>query len=654
MTSGCSDVSGWAGELVLCACAILPDVFLPAGAPSLRMRDPAPLFTRRRPVAAHARSRPAVYPPVPRHCARVSSSIPVKAHAHARRSSSAGIPAPRGRVAVARPVCSASDMELWVRHPGARAPTAITITITAPSRSSGRELKLLVCRQGFFPAADVYLKCNGRLVGEEEELRDGAVYSVEPRLVGGKGGFGSMLRALGAQIEKTTNREACRDLSGRRLRDVNHEKAMAEWIKKQAERETDREQRRLERLQRRLVEPKHYFTDPQYEQQLSEMSERLEDSVLKGLQATSSDVVAADGGARKRACPGPSKAAAEGKRRCLWMGVEGLDEAGSSDEECRAGSSSSDLPSRSDSSEEEVVVEEAGDCAAGPSPGTSVSDSSSGPSLPKPSAHHSTSDHSIPQPIADPDIPEPIAVSGVPELSDDPAILKSIADPSIPEPVADPSIPEPVTDPSVPEPVTDPSFPEPIADPGVPELSDDPAALKSIADPGVPEPSADPGVPELNADPCVPEPGADPTIPDPGADPAIHEPGADPAIPEPLLAQPSEAGDEVEAKGLVWQGSEPPAAGEIPGGSPKERTEWTADGASDQDTPMTTDWTVCTSAEELEGLGLDRLKSQLLGLGLKCGGTLQDRAARLFSVRGLSREQMDPSLFAKPARGRKR
>lgn len=37
-------------------------------------------------------------------------------------------------------------------------------------------------------------------------------------------GFGSMLRALGAQIEKTTNREACRDLSGRRLRDVNHEK----------------------------------------------------------------------------------------------------------------------------------------------------------------------------------------------------------------------------------------------------------------------------------------------------------------------------------------------------------------------------------------------------------------------------------------------
>lgn len=37
-------------------------------------------------------------------------------------------------------------------------------------------------------------------------------------------GFGSMLRSIGAQIEKTTNREACRDLSGRRMRDVNNEK----------------------------------------------------------------------------------------------------------------------------------------------------------------------------------------------------------------------------------------------------------------------------------------------------------------------------------------------------------------------------------------------------------------------------------------------
>ncbi|XP_051881283.1 splicing regulator SDE2 isoform X2 [Pristis pectinata] len=257
-------------------------------------------------------------------------------------------------------------MEVWVRGCGAR-----LVAVALPTGSSGLELKLRLCRQGF-PAADVYLKCNGKLVGEEADLHDGAIYSLETRLVGGKGGFGSMLRALGAQIEKTTNREACRDLSGRRLRDVNHEKAMAEWIKKQAGRETEKEQRRLERLQRRLAEPKHYFTDPQYEQQLDEMSERLEDSVLKGLQASSSDVVAAEGGIRKRAHPTTHKAATEGKKRCLWMGLEGLEESGSSDEECVAESSSSESSSRPESCVGQASVEGGGaddatDCAPGPS-----------------------------------------------------------------------------------------------------------------------------------------------------------------------------------------------------------------------------------------------------------------------------------------------
>lgn len=62
-------------------------------------------------------------------------------------------------------------------------------------------------------------------------------------------------------------------------------------------------------------------------------------------------------------------------------------------------------------------------------------------------------------------------------------------------------------------------------------------------------------------------------------------------------------------------------------------------------------------------LGLDRLKSALMALGLKCGGyiiilhnnyhhiflysTLEERAKRLFSTKGLSPSQIDPSLLAK-------
>lgn len=45
------------------------------------------------------------------------------------------------------------------------------------------------------------------------------------RVVGGKGGFGSNLRSMGARAatKETTNFEACRDLEGRRLRTVHDE-----------------------------------------------------------------------------------------------------------------------------------------------------------------------------------------------------------------------------------------------------------------------------------------------------------------------------------------------------------------------------------------------------------------------------------------------
>uniref|UniRef100_A0A672GKR5 SDE2 telomere maintenance homolog (S. pombe) n=1 Tax=Salarias fasciatus TaxID=181472 RepID=A0A672GKR5_SALFA len=146
---------------------------------------------------------------------------------------------------------------------------------------NGSAVKHLLERVGVC-CQDFYVVTGGRRSDSDELLQDGCVYHVEPRLRGGKGGFGSMLRALGAQIEKTTNREACRDLSGRRLRDVNHEKEMADWLKKQADREAEKEQRRAERLQRKLSEPKHMFADPQYQQQCHDLSERLEESVLKG------------------------------------------------------------------------------------------------------------------------------------------------------------------------------------------------------------------------------------------------------------------------------------------------------------------------------------------------------------------------------------
>ncbi|KAI9024438.1 telomere stability and silencing-domain-containing protein [Phycomyces nitens] len=53
-----------------------------------------------------------------------------------------------------------------------------------------------------------------------------AMFNMDLRLLGGKGGFGSMLRAQGGRMnaQKTTNFEACRDLQGRRIKTVNDAK----------------------------------------------------------------------------------------------------------------------------------------------------------------------------------------------------------------------------------------------------------------------------------------------------------------------------------------------------------------------------------------------------------------------------------------------
>lgn len=61
------------------------------------------------------------------------------------------------------------------------------------------------------------------------------------------------------------------------------------------------------------------------------------------------------------------------------------------------------------------------------------------------------------------------------------------------------------------------------------------------------------------------------------------------------------------------------------------------------------DLSAFTSWEELASLGLDRLKSALMAMGLKCGGTLEERAQRLFSTK--DKKQIDQSLFVKKAGG---
>jgi len=51
-------------------------------------------------------------------------------------------------------------------------------------------------------------------------------FALTPSLLGGKGGFGSQLRAAGGRMssQRTSNNDSCRDLSGRRLSTVKEAK----------------------------------------------------------------------------------------------------------------------------------------------------------------------------------------------------------------------------------------------------------------------------------------------------------------------------------------------------------------------------------------------------------------------------------------------
>ncbi|XP_076656838.1 splicing regulator SDE2-like [Halictus rubicundus] len=134
-----------------------------------------------------------------------------------------------------------------------------------------------------FSHDNFYIVHNGKLVDENGTCYGGCV-SVVPRLLGGKGGFGSMLRAIGAQIEKTTNREACRDLSGRRLRDINEEKRLKAWIERQGKRDEEAAERKKKKLERLCAEPKHEFKDQTYDRERSALTERVGDAVEEGFK----------------------------------------------------------------------------------------------------------------------------------------------------------------------------------------------------------------------------------------------------------------------------------------------------------------------------------------------------------------------------------
>ena len=79
-----------------------------------------------------------------------------------------------------------------------------------------------------------------------------------------------------------------------------------------------------------------------------------------------------------------------------------------------------------------------------------------------------------------------------------------------------------------------------------------------------------------------------------------------------------------------------------------EMIEAAAVAALPEETEEPLDLMCYSSAQELEALGLERLKRELAAAGLKCGGSLSERAVRLFAIRGLTDPQDYPKKLLAP------
>lgn len=136
-----------------------------------------------------------------------------------------------------------------------------------------------------------------------------------------------MLRAIGAQIEKTTNREACRDLSGRRLRDINEEKRLKTWLDGQKDREQEAEEKRKKKIEKLQTRPKHDFKDEEYEQSRLELTETVAASVAEGFRMAEAAAASANcakvdekGSKRKVTDSDAKKLKKKKKKTALWLG----------------------------------------------------------------------------------------------------------------------------------------------------------------------------------------------------------------------------------------------------------------------------------------------------------------------------------------------
>ncbi|CBY08670.1 unnamed protein product [Oikopleura dioica] len=132
---------------------------------------------------------------------------------------------------------------------------------------------------------------SGAIVASTQDLEECecSVLQVSFKLLGGKGGFGSLLRAIGSQIHNTTDRKSCRNLDGTRIRSKEYEKDLVEAKKRKIEKDKqvaiEREEKRQKKMETIVKTAagehggKHYFEDEEYVESKEKSTAQTAESV---------------------------------------------------------------------------------------------------------------------------------------------------------------------------------------------------------------------------------------------------------------------------------------------------------------------------------------------------------------------------------------
>jgi len=156
---------------------------------------------------------------------------------------------------------------------------------------------------------------------KDEDKLDGnfTTININLRLLGGKGGFGALLRGAGTKAgqKKNTNFDDCRDLNGRRMKDVKAEKELLDWFIAQKREKREKElAKKVEAStsKSKREEPIARFEDPEYIAQLREVEDSISNSLEQGLKASKQKMNNEESEKTKK----PKKR----KSSVLWSGIE--------------------------------------------------------------------------------------------------------------------------------------------------------------------------------------------------------------------------------------------------------------------------------------------------------------------------------------------